>query len=93
MTLSDFLNFFDEPVSKGTFGIVISLIIIGMFLWHLKVLLSNHVTETDKKIDKLAKDVKDNRKEIKGEIKENRQEMKDGHARLEDKLEKLLQKK
>ena len=59
----------------------------------IKEALSNHVTETDKKIDNLNKDVKENRKEIKEDIKENRKEMKEGHTRLEHKLDKLLDKK
>ena len=89
----DFFNSFEKPIPLGVAVIVICLIIIGAFLWHLKIILSNHVTETDKKIDNLTKDVKENRKEIKEDIKENRKDMKEGHMRLEAKLDKLLDKK
>ena len=67
------LNFFGESVPAWAVAILIVLVIIGMFLWHLKVLLSNHVTETDKKIVEL------------------RREMKEGHARLEKKIETLVE--
>ncbi len=50
----------------------------------IKELLSNHVTDTDKKID----DVKAEVKEVRAEVKEVRAEVKDVNA----KLDKLLSK-
>ena len=67
--------------------LVILLVQVGSFVFlrqaqsHIKELLTNHVTDTNKKIEKLEQD-----------MKEGQRDMKEGHSRLEAKMDKILEK-
>ena len=76
MNWSNILKFFnDTSIPVWDVGIIIFLIIIlfnlesskkllGKDLQHIKELLSNHITDTNKKIDKLETELKEIRKDI-----------------------------
>ena len=52
----------------------------------IEKLLSNHITDTNKKIDKLSETIKEDKKELK-------EEMKDGFKNITSRLDKALQDK
>ena len=79
-------------IFTGIIAIVTSLGILGGFIWfiirlsfkaietdigHIKKDLSNHITDTNKKIDELKTELKEDIKELKTELKEDMKELKD----------------
>ena len=63
---------------------VAAVIVVILFkdIGHIKELLSNHVTGTEKKIETLKEDMKEDVKELK-----------EGQAKLENKIDRLLEKR
>ena len=52
-------SFFDQSVPLLIVGIIVYQAIMSRDLKHLKELLSNHVTDTNKKIDELKTEIKE----------------------------------
>ena len=63
MDLTTVSAFFDQSVPLGVVFIVVYLIRMGRDLKHINEKLDNHITDTNKKIDDLRQDVKENFKE------------------------------
>ena len=63
MNLTTISAFFDQSVPIGVVFIVVYLIRMGRDLKHINEKLDNHITDTNKKIDELRQDVKENFKE------------------------------
>ena len=86
MDFTAILNWFDPAVPVGIVAIIIYLVVLGRDMKHIRGLLSNHVTGTEKKINELKQDQKEFRKEF----KEDRKELKADIHREFDKLHESL---
>ena len=56
MSLSAISAFFEQSMPIGIVGIIVYLAIISRDMKHIKEILSNHITDTNKKIDALRID-------------------------------------
>ena len=56
MSLSEILAFFEQSMLIGMVGIIVYLTIISRDMKHIKEILNNHITDTNKKIDELRID-------------------------------------
>ena len=89
MTLAEFKEFI--PLGVLVFFVLYTGAILGAISWMLNAklnpiekLLSNHITDTNKKIDKLNETIKEDKKELK-------EDMKDGFKNINSRLDKFLQ--
>ena len=53
-----------EAVPVWDVGVIIGIVVLFVKLGHIKELLSNHVTDTTKKIDKLEIELKEIKKDL-----------------------------
>ena len=64
MSWTNILSFFDNTIPIWDVGITIGIVALFIKLGHLKELLSNHVTDTNKKIDKLENSLESFKTEV-----------------------------
>ena len=57
MSFTDILSFFDQSVPIGVVALLIYMAVMGRDVKHINKSLDNHVTDTNKKIDDLKKDL------------------------------------
>ena len=72
MDLSFISSFFDQSVPIGVVFLVVYIVKLDQNIKHIKEILNNHITDTNKKIDNLRTDIKETLTEIKAELKEIR---------------------
>ena len=65
MNWAALLNFFPQSIPIWDMAVIICIVWIGLSLRHIKELLNNHVTDTNKKIDKLEGEMKEGHKLLK----------------------------
>ena len=94
MNLSNILSVFSQAVPVWDVAVLICLVIIFRDLKHLKELLSNHVTDTNKKIDELKMDTAKKIDELKIDTAKRLDKFEDSVKtelkEIKNKLDKLL---
>ena len=86
------LNFFDQTVSLETVAVLIVLVYIVYDIKHIKEQLGNHITDTNKKIDKLDAKIENKTDKLEAGQKQFEKELRSGQAKIEQKLDQLLKK-
>ena len=71
MDLATISSFFSQSVPLFVVGLIAHQVYIANEIKHIRKDLSNHITDTNKKIDHLRQDMKDGFKDIKEMINKN----------------------
>ena len=82
-------SLFDQALPLGTVAL---LVWIATMLKHIKESLNNHITDTNKKIDKLDAKIEKNTDTLEGKIEKNTDTLKAGQSKLDTKIDNKIDK-